>query len=73
MKIIVAVTGASGSLYAQCLFDKLNSLRSQIDEVCVVFSKTAKDVWKHEMSSAPNIYDFTEYADSDFFRQNTMQ
>lgn len=67
MKIIVAVTGASGSLYAQCLFDKLNALRNQIDEVCVVFSKTAKDVWKHEMPSEPNIYDFTEYADTDFF------
>ena len=67
MKLIVAVTGASGSLYAQRLFDRLHEIRSQIDEVCVVFSDTAKDVWKHEMSSAPNIYDFTEYADSDFF------
>ena len=67
MKIIVAVTGASGSLYAQCLFDKLNALRNQIDEVCVVFSKTAKDVWEHEMPSEPNIYDFTKYADTDFF------
>ena len=67
MKLIVAVTGASGSLYAQRLFDRLHEIRSQIDEVCVVFSDTAKDVWKHEMSSAPNIYNFTEYADSDFF------
>jgi len=67
MKLIVAVTGASGSLYAQRLFDRLHEIRSQIDKVCVVFSDTAKDVWKHEMPSAPNIYDFTEYADSDFF------
>lgn len=67
MKIIVAVTGASGSLYAQCLFDKLNALRNQIDEVCVVFSKTAKEVWQCEMPSKPNIYDFTEYSNTDFF------
>ena len=67
MKIIVAVTGASGSLYAQRLFDRLHELRSQIDEVCVVFSQTAKDVWQCEMPSTPNLYDFTEYADTDFF------
>lgn len=67
MKIIVAVTGASGSLYAQRLFDRLHELRSQIDEVCVVFSQTAKDVWQCEMPSTPNLYDFMEYADTDFF------
>ncbi|MBR5434263.1 MAG: UbiX family flavin prenyltransferase [Bacteroidales bacterium] len=67
MKIIVAVTGASGSLYAQRLFDRLHELRSQIDEVCVVFSQTAKDVWQSEMPSTPNLYDFMEYADTDFF------
>lgn len=67
MKIIVAITGASGSLYAQRLFDRLHELRSQIDEVCVVFSQTAKDVWQCEMPSTSNLYDFTEYADMDFF------
>lgn len=67
MKIIVAVTGASGSLYAQRLFDRLHELRGQTDEVCVIFSPTAKDVWMHEMESLPNYYNFTEYADNDFF------
>lgn len=67
MKIIVAVTGASGAIYAQRLFDKIHFLRSQIDEVAVVFSETAKDVWNHELQSAPNLYDFTEYSDKDFF------
>lgn len=67
MKIIIAVTGASGAIYAQQLFDKLHSLRNQIDEVCVVFSDTAKKVWQHELQSQPNIYDFKEFQDDDFF------
>lgn len=67
MKIIVAVTGASGAIYAQQLFDKLHFLQSQIDEVCVVFSDKAKDVWQHELQSQPNIYNFKEYENDDFF------
>lgn len=67
MKIIVAITGASGSIYAQQLFDKLHELQQQIDEVCVVFSETAKEVWQHELQSAPNIYDFQEFSNDNFF------
>ncbi|MCQ2960382.1 MAG: UbiX family flavin prenyltransferase [Bacteroidales bacterium] len=67
MKIIVAVTGASGAIYAQLLFDKLHELHCQIDEVCVVFSMTAKEVWKYEMQSAPNLYNFKQFNDDDFF------
>ena len=40
-KIIVAVAGASGAIYAKRLFEKLNSLTNQIEEVGVVFSKNA--------------------------------
>ncbi len=67
MKIIVAVTGASGSIYAQQLFDKLHQLKSQIDEVAVVFSDTAKSVWEYELQQKPNLYDFREYQNNDFF------
>lgn len=67
MKIIVAITGASGSIYAQQLFDKLHELQQQIDEVCVVFSETAKQVWQYELQSEPNMYDFQEFANDNFF------
>lgn len=50
-KIIVAVTGASGSVYAKVLFDKLQALSSQIDTVGLVFSDNAKDVWEYELSN----------------------
>jgi len=37
-KIIVGVTGASGSVYAKVLFDRLIELEEQIEDVGVVFS-----------------------------------
>ncbi len=50
-KIIVAVTGASGSIYAKVLFDKLILLKDQIEMVGVVFSGNAKDVWEYELGN----------------------
>ena len=34
-KIIIAVTGASGAIYAKVLFDKLQKLNDQIDAIGV--------------------------------------
>ena len=43
-KLVVAVTGAGGSIYAKVLFDKLQLLKDQIETVAVVMSDNAKDV-----------------------------
>ena len=43
-KIIVAITGASGSIYAKVLMDKLVELKDQIEAVGVVMSDNAKEV-----------------------------
>lgn len=50
-KIVVAVTGASGSIYAQVLIDKLQNLQDQIEEVGLVFSSNARDVWEYELQN----------------------
>lgn len=50
-KIVVAVTGASGSIYAKVLFDKLQHLKDQIEDVGIVFSANARDVWKFELGN----------------------
>lgn len=50
-KIVVAVTGASGSVYAKVLFDKLQKLSDQLEDVGVVFSTNAKGVWQHELGN----------------------
>ena len=48
-KIIIAVTGASGSIYAKSLFDKLFKLKDQIEDIGLVFSKNAKEIWEYEL------------------------
>lgn len=67
-KIIVAITGASGSVYAKVLLDKLVALQDQIDTVGIVMSDNAKDVWKFELGDTS--YDtlpFKMYDKNDFF------
>jgi 4-hydroxy-3-polyprenylbenzoate decarboxylase len=51
MKIAVAVTGASGSVYAKVLLDRLQLLKEQVTEVGVVMSDNACTVWEHELGN----------------------
>lgn len=48
-KIVVAVTGASGSIYARLLLDRLIALKEQWQEVSVILTENAKEVWKTEL------------------------
>ena len=47
-KIIVAITGASGAIYAKLLLSKLSSLKNPPEEIAVIFSETAKEIWEFE-------------------------
>jgi 4-hydroxy-3-polyprenylbenzoate decarboxylase len=67
-KIIVAITGASGAIYAKVLLTKLQQLKEQIEAVGVVMSDNAKDVWKFELGNADyEKLPFTLYNKTDFF------
>ncbi len=63
-KIVIAVTGASGAIYAKVLFDKLLQLDSQIEKVGVVMSNNAKFVWEQELRNT----DYSKYP-FDFFEK----
>jgi len=52
-KIIVAITGASGSIYAERLLKRLAALDELPEQIAVVLSDTAKEVWKHETGKNP--------------------
>ncbi|HXC05098.1 MAG TPA: UbiX family flavin prenyltransferase [Bacteroidia bacterium] len=68
IKLVVAVTGASGAIYAQVLFRKLDQIREQLAEVGVVMSDNAKDVWKHELGNSDfEKIPFHSYGKSDFY------
>lgn len=67
-RVVVAVTGASGAIYAKVLLQKLGQLKDQVDAVGLVMSDNARDVWKFELgdSSYENL-PFKLYDKSDFF------
>jgi len=67
--IIVAVTGASGSIYARLLIDELISfkIKGDVTNVDVVFSNNAKEVWKHELVGAPSAPTGTKVYNNDDF------
>lgn len=67
-KIAVAVTGASGSIYAKLLLQKLQALNSQIAEVAVVMSDNAKSVWQLELGNTDyEKFPFRLFDKNDFF------
>jgi flavin prenyltransferase len=48
-RVVVAITGASGSIYAKLLIEKLLALKSQWEELSVVVTENAKLVWETEL------------------------
>lgn len=66
-KIAIAVTGASGSIYARVLLDKMRRLSGQIEEISLVMSDNAKTVWEHELGDTTYLdYTFKTYNKHDF-------
>lgn len=66
-KIVVAVGGSSGSIYAKLLFDRLVQLRDQWERVGVVMSDNARYNWELELGNADyKDYPFDFYAKGDF-------
>ena len=50
-KIVIAITGASGSIYAKLLIEKLLQMQNQWQELSVVMSNNAKQVWHTELGN----------------------
>ncbi|MES2332840.1 MAG: UbiX family flavin prenyltransferase [Bacteroidota bacterium] len=66
-KIAVAISGASGSVYAKVLLDKLVLLKSQYEEVSIVMSNNAKEIWQTELGNQDyNNYPFRHFDKFDF-------
>lgn len=67
-KVVVAVGGSSGSIYAKILLDKLEQLSDQVEKVGVVMSDNAKLNWKLELENTNyDQYSFDFYKKNDFF------
>ena len=65
LKIAVAVTGASGAIYARTLLSRLANTDA---EVHVVWSENARTVWQHELGDENHSsYPFKVWDKGDFF------
>ena len=66
-KIVIAITGASGSIYAKLLLEKLLAIRGQWQELSVILTDNAKEVWKTELDNTNYLnYPLTYYNQQDF-------
>jgi len=50
-KITIAITGASGAIYAQLLINRLLSIKEQWSELAVVMTDNAKQIWETEIGN----------------------
>ncbi|CAH1000366.1 Flavin prenyltransferase UbiX [Neolewinella maritima] len=66
-KIVVAVGGSSGSLYAKVLFDRLQQLDAYWENVGVVITENGKYNWEFELGGSDwQSYPFDYYGQRDF-------
>lgn len=66
-KIVVAVTGASGAVYAKVLLDSLKSTGVSHEHTAVLMSENAKQVWELELGNKDySQYPFRYYHSRDF-------
>ena len=66
-KIIVAVTGASGAIYARLLMETLSRLEEQVAEAAVMLSANAARIWEYELEKAFSPPPpFRQYENDDF-------
>jgi 4-hydroxy-3-polyprenylbenzoate decarboxylase len=66
-KIVVAITGASGSIYARLLLEKLSAIKQQWEAVSIVMTDNAREVWRTELGNESwSQFQFPFFSQRDF-------
>ena len=65
-KIIVAITGASGSIYPKILLNKLQSVKDQWSSLGIIITDNAKIVWQTELGNEG----YNSYPQAKYFSKN---
>lgn len=80
-RIVLAISGASGSIYPKLIIEKLLRVKDQWEALSVVMSNNAKDIWKTEIGNEDYLnypvqfydkYDFSAPFASGSARYNIM-
>lgn len=68
MKIVLGITGASGSIYAKRFIEILDKNRDKIDDLAIVFTGAGKKVWNFEIEDLKfDEIPFKIYENNNFF------
>jgi len=66
-KIVLAITGASGSIYAEKLLNTFHLVQNPPAEIAVIFTETAREIWLSERGKKFYELDATkEYSNSSY-------
>ncbi|MDA3867372.1 MAG: UbiX family flavin prenyltransferase [Salinivirgaceae bacterium] len=66
--ITIAISGASGAIYALRLINKLKNLTDQVAGLSVVFTQNASEIWKQELQAPlPKGDKITIYTNNNFY------
>lgn len=66
-KIIIAVSGASGSIYAKTLLDELILRKDGFEDISLVLTSNARDIWAYELQDKSySQYPFSYYENNNF-------
>ena len=66
-KIVLAITGASGSIYPRLLIEKLLTIPDQWQDLVIVMTENAKQIWKTELGNEDyRNYPVKSYTNDDF-------
>jgi 4-hydroxy-3-polyprenylbenzoate decarboxylase len=66
-KIVIAIAGASGSIYARLLIEKLLLVKEQWQELAIIMSDNAKEIWQTELGNTDYLqYPVKYYSSNDF-------
>ncbi|MCD4791598.1 MAG: UbiX family flavin prenyltransferase [Bacteroidales bacterium] len=70
MNIIIAITGASGMIYAQRLLSKLKEEKivNQLSDIALILSENVQGIWDNEISSGKiSDFSFPIFNNNDFY------
>ena len=70
MNIIIAITGASGMIYAQRLLSKLKEEKivNQLSDIALILSENVQGIWDNEISSGKiSDFGFPVYKNNNFY------
>lgn len=69
-KLVIAITGASGMVYAKNLLEKLssNKLSNQIYDIAIIYSENVKKIWNDEIKDFQlSDINFPKYSNNNFY------